>query len=50
MTQTAADTVAVLTAQDALVLLAMDTPVETQLLMDWLGQQRARNPDAKFDI
>jgi|HubBroStandDraft_3_1064219.scaffolds.fasta_scaffold05022_2 glycerol-3-phosphate O-acyltransferase len=50
MTQTAADTVAVLTAQDALVLLSMDTPVETQLLMDWLGQQRARNPDAKFDV
>ena len=50
MTQTAADTIAVLTAQDALVLLSMDTPVETQLLMDWLGQQRARNPDAKFDV
>jgi glycerol-3-phosphate O-acyltransferase len=50
MTQTAADTVPVLTAQDALVLLSMDTPVETQLLMDWLGQQRARNPDAKFDV
>ena len=50
MTQTAADTIAVLTAQDALVLLSMETPVETQLLMDWLGQQRARNPDAKFDV
>jgi glycerol-3-phosphate O-acyltransferase len=50
MTQTAADTIAVLTAQDALVLLSMDTPVETQLLMDWLGQQRARNPDVKFDV
>ena len=50
MTQPAADTSAVLTAQDSLVLASMETPVETQLVMDWLDRQRARNPDAKFDV
>ena len=47
MTEPAADTSAVLTAQDSLVLASMQTPVEMQLVMDWLGQQRARNPDAE---
>ena len=50
VTQPAADTSAVLTAQDSLVLASMDSRVETQLVMDWLGRQRARNPDAKFDV
>jgi glycerol-3-phosphate O-acyltransferase len=50
VTQPAADTSAVLTAQDALVLASMETPVEMQLVMDWLGRQRARNPDANFDV
>ena len=50
MTEPAADTSAVLTAQDSLVLASMQTPVEMQLVMDWLGQQRARNPDATFDV
>jgi glycerol-3-phosphate O-acyltransferase len=50
VTEPAADTSAVLTAQDSLVLASMETPVETQLVMDWLGRQRARNPDAKFDV
>ncbi len=50
MTEPAADTSAVLTAQDSLVLASMQTPVEMQLVMDWLGQQRARNPDPKFDV
>ena len=50
MTQPAADTSAVLTAQDALVLASMDSAVETQLVMDWLDRQRARNPGAKFDV
>ena len=50
MTQLAADTSAVLTAQDALVLASMDSAVETQLVMDWLERQRARNPGAKFDV
>ena len=50
MTEPASDTSAVLTAQDSLVLASMQTPVEMRLVMDWLGQQRARNPDAKFDV
>jgi glycerol-3-phosphate O-acyltransferase len=28
----------------------MDSSVETQLVLDWLGRQRARNPGAKFDV
>jgi glycerol-3-phosphate O-acyltransferase len=50
VTQLAADTSAVLTAQDSLVLASMHTPVEMQLVTDWLGQQRARNPDTKFEL
>lgn len=50
MTKPAADTSAVLTAEDSLVLASMETAVEMQLVMDWLGQQRARNPESKFDI
>jgi glycerol-3-phosphate O-acyltransferase len=50
VTEPAADTSAVLTAQDSLVLASMETPVEMQLVMDWLGRQRAHNPDAKFDV
>lgn len=50
MTKPAADTSAVLSAEDSLVLASMETPVEMQLIMDWLGHQRARNPESKFDI
>lgn len=50
MTQLAADTSAVLTAQHALVLASMDSDVETQLVMDWLDQQRVRNPGARYDL
>jgi glycerol-3-phosphate O-acyltransferase len=50
VTQPAADTSAVLAAQDSLVLASMDTSVERELVMDWLGKQRARNPEATFDI
>ena len=50
MTKPAADTGAVLTAEDTLVLASMQTPVEMQLVMDWLGRQRARNPEATFDV
>ena len=50
MTEPASDTSAVLTAQDSLVLASMQTPVEMQLVIDWLGQQRTRNPDATFDV
>jgi glycerol-3-phosphate O-acyltransferase len=50
VTQPAADAGAVLTAQDTLVLASMETPVELQLVMDWLGRQRARHPETKFDV
>jgi glycerol-3-phosphate O-acyltransferase len=50
VTELAPDTAAILTAHDSLVLASMETPVEMQLVMDWLGQQRARNPEVKFDL
>lgn len=50
MTKPVADASAVLHAEDTLVLAAMESPVEMQLVMNWLGQQRVRNPDAKFDV
>jgi glycerol-3-phosphate O-acyltransferase len=50
VTQPAADTSAVLTAQDSLVLASMHSSVEMELVMDWLGKQRARNPEARFDV
>ena len=50
MTKSAADTGAVLTAQDSLVLASMASPVETELVMAWVGQQRAGNPEAKFEV
>ncbi|HTQ20177.1 glycerol-3-phosphate 1-O-acyltransferase [Mycobacterium sp.] len=50
MTAPVADAGAVLTAEDTLVLASMSTPVELQLVMDWLGRQRARNPETKFDV
>ncbi|HKI38971.1 MAG: glycerol-3-phosphate 1-O-acyltransferase [Mycobacterium sp.] len=50
MTQTAADTTAVLTAQESLVLASMASPVERELVTAWLERQRAANPGAKFDV
>ncbi|WP_421844990.1 glycerol-3-phosphate 1-O-acyltransferase [Mycobacterium sp.] len=50
MTKTAADASAVLTDEDSLVLASMASPVEMELVMDWLAQQRARNPETTFDI
>ncbi len=50
MTESAADTSAVLTAQDSLILASMASPVETELIMAWVGRQRAGNPEAKFDV
>ncbi len=50
MTKSAAATSAVLTAQDSLVLASMGSPVETELVMSWVGQQRAANPEAKFEV
>ena len=39
MSELGPDTAAILTAHDSLVLASMETPVEMQLVMDWLGQQ-----------
>ncbi|MBW0013718.1 MAG: glycerol-3-phosphate acyltransferase, partial [Mycobacterium sp.] len=50
MTNPAAGTSAVLTAQDSLVLAPMTSPVETELVMAWVGRQRAGNPGAKFEV
>jgi glycerol-3-phosphate O-acyltransferase len=50
VTQPAADTSAVLAAQDSLVLAPMNTSVEMELVMDWLGKQRARHPGTTFDV
>ena len=50
MSELGPDTAAILTAHDSLVLASMETPVEMQLVMDWLGQQRAQNPEVQFDL
>ncbi|KAA1251008.1 glycerol-3-phosphate 1-O-acyltransferase [Mycobacterium simiae] len=50
MTKPVADTSAFLIAQDTLVLASMESPVEMQLIMDWLDHQRARNPEARIDL
>lgn len=50
MTEPAADTTAVLTGQDALVLASMASPVERELVTAWMAQQRADRPTARFEI
>lgn len=50
MTELAADASAVLTGQDSLVLAAMDSPVEAELITAWLQQQRAGKPDATVNV
>ncbi|CPR10531.1 glycerol-3-phosphate acyltransferase [Mycobacterium bohemicum DSM 44277] len=50
MTQTAADTSAVLTAHDSLVLASMESAIEKDLVTAWLERQRAANPDAEVDV
>ncbi|KJX75240.1 glycerol-3-phosphate 1-O-acyltransferase [Mycobacterium lepromatosis] len=50
MTEPDVEISSVLTGEDTLVLASMDTPAEIELVMDWLCQQRARNPDTKFDV
>ncbi|OBI30169.1 glycerol-3-phosphate acyltransferase [Mycobacterium sp. E1386] len=50
MTETAADTTAVLTGQDSLVLASMASPVERDLVTAWMAQQRAAIPGARFDV
>ncbi|CAM2820316.1 glycerol-3-phosphate acyltransferase [Mycobacterium intermedium] len=50
MTNPLADVSAVLNPEDTLVLASMDSPVEIELVMDWLAQQRARSPQTKVDV
>lgn len=50
VTQTAAAASTALNAQDSLVLTSMRSGVETELVMDWLDEQRTRNPDATIDV
>lgn len=50
MTGPAADISAVITGQDSLVLASMTSPVETELVAQWLAQQRADKPEAKFEV
>ena len=50
MTKPAAGVSAVRTAQDSLVLASMTSPVERELVMGWLAQQRADNPEGKFEV
>jgi glycerol-3-phosphate O-acyltransferase len=50
VTQPAADTSAVLAAHDSLVLASMHTSIERELVMDWLGKQRARHSATRFDL
>ncbi|ORB76107.1 glycerol-3-phosphate 1-O-acyltransferase [Mycobacterium scrofulaceum] len=50
MTEPAADTTAVLTGHDSLVLASMASPVERELVSAWMAQQRADRPGARFDV
>jgi glycerol-3-phosphate O-acyltransferase len=38
------------TADDTLVLASVSSPVERDLLADWLDQQRARHPETKLEV
>jgi glycerol-3-phosphate O-acyltransferase len=49
-TKPAADTGTFTTSDDTLVLASVSSPVEAELLSDWLDQQRARHPDTKIDV
>ncbi len=50
MTEPAADTTAVLTGQDSLVLASMASRVERELVTAWMAQQRVDKPEARFDV
>ncbi|WP_068178308.1 glycerol-3-phosphate 1-O-acyltransferase [Mycobacterium sp. UM_CSW] len=50
MTKPAADISAVVAAQDSLILASMASPVERELVMAWVDQERAGNPDATFEV
>ncbi|MBS4727227.1 glycerol-3-phosphate 1-O-acyltransferase [Mycobacterium sp. SM1] len=50
MTKPALDTGTFTTSEDTLVLAAVSSAVEAELLSEWLQQQRARHPGAKIDV
>jgi glycerol-3-phosphate O-acyltransferase len=50
VTKPAADISSALAAQDSLILASMTSPVERELVMAWVGRQRAGNPGARFDV
>ncbi|MDI3313948.1 MAG: glycerol-3-phosphate 1-O-acyltransferase [Mycobacterium sp.] len=50
MTKPALDTGTFTTSEDPLVLAAVSSSVEAELLSDWLQRQRARHPEAKIDV
>ncbi|HTY33870.1 glycerol-3-phosphate 1-O-acyltransferase [Mycobacterium sp.] len=50
MTKPAADISAALALQDSLILASMTSPVERELVMAWVGRQRAGAPDAAFEV
>jgi glycerol-3-phosphate O-acyltransferase len=50
VTTPAADTGTFTTADDTLVLASVSSPVESELLANWLDQQRARHPDTKLEV
>jgi glycerol-3-phosphate O-acyltransferase len=50
VTEPAADTTAVLTGEDSLVLASMASLVERELVTAWMAQQRADKPEARFDV
>ncbi|SPM31623.1 Glycerol-3-phosphate O-acyltransferase, partial [Mycobacterium terramassiliense] len=50
VTKPAADVSAILAAQDSLILASMTSPVERELVMAWVGQQRAGNPEVTFEV
>jgi glycerol-3-phosphate O-acyltransferase len=50
VTKPAADISSSLAAQDSLILASMTSPVERELVMAWVGRQRAGNPEARFQV
>ncbi|MGF2945423.1 glycerol-3-phosphate 1-O-acyltransferase [Mycobacterium sp. Lab-001] len=50
MSEPAADTSAVLSAQDSLVLASMASPVEMELITAWVERQRSDHPGARVDV
>ena len=50
MTKSAADTGSFTTTDDTLVLASSSSPVESELLAEWLDQQRSRYPETKLEV